>query len=121
MTKRWSPVTPLADDHSSESEDTATGVEESAAPAAPAALERAARSLLEKLQAIRIILAGSHQRESISLRSHENCGRGFQLGVTSVRVHVRVKWRRCRHLLVQKGLVFVVRCFCSSALRTFLL
>ena len=49
---------PLADDHSSDDEDAPTGVEESAAPAAPAvaaAPERAAMSLLERLQAIRII------------------------------------------------------------------
>ena len=48
---------PLADDHSSNGEDTSTGVEESAAPPAPAvaaAPERAAMSLLERLQAIRI-------------------------------------------------------------------
>ena len=49
---------PLADDHSSDSDDAPTGVEESAAPAAPAvaaATKRAAMSLLERLQAIRII------------------------------------------------------------------
>ena len=53
---------PLADDHSSDDgEDAPTGVEESAAPAAPAAPavaaapKRAAMSLLERLQAIRII------------------------------------------------------------------
>ena len=49
---------PLADDHSSDGEDTPTGVEESAAPAAPAAAaapERGAMSLLERLQAIRIV------------------------------------------------------------------
>ena len=49
---------PLADDHSSDSDDAPTGVEESAAPAAPAvaaAPKRAAMSLLERLQAIRII------------------------------------------------------------------
>ena len=49
---------PLADDHSSDSDDTPTDVEEPAAPAAPAvavAPERAAMSLLERLQAIRII------------------------------------------------------------------
>ena len=49
---------PLADDHSSDSEDAPIGAEESAAPAAPAvaaAQERAALSLLERLQAIRII------------------------------------------------------------------
>ena len=48
---------PLADDHSSDSDDAPTGVEESAAPAAPAvaaAPKRAAMSLLERLQAIRI-------------------------------------------------------------------
>ena len=48
----------LADDHSSVSDDAPTGVEESAAPAAPAvagAPERGATSLLERLQAIRII------------------------------------------------------------------
>ena len=51
-------VEPLADDHSSDGEDAPTGVEESAAPAAPAvaaAPKRAAMSLLERLQAIRII------------------------------------------------------------------
>ena len=49
---------PLADDHSSDGEDTPTGVEETAAPAAPAvaaAPKKAAMSLLERLQAIRII------------------------------------------------------------------
>ena len=49
---------PLADDHSSDSDDAPTGVEESAAPAAPAvaaAPESATVSLLERLQAIRII------------------------------------------------------------------
>ena len=49
---------PLADDHSSDGEDTPTGVEESAAPAAPAvaaAPERAAMSLLERPQTVRII------------------------------------------------------------------
>ena len=49
---------PLADDHSSDSDDAPTGVEESAAPAAPAvaaAPKRAAMSLLERLQAIRIM------------------------------------------------------------------
>ena len=52
---------PLADDHGSDGEDTPTGVEESAAPATPAAPavaaapERAAMSLLERLQAIRNI------------------------------------------------------------------
>ena len=47
---------PLADDHSSDSDDAPTGVEEPAAPAAPAvasAPKRAAMSLLERLQAIR--------------------------------------------------------------------
>ena len=49
---------PVADDHSSDSDDAPTGVEESAAPAAPAvaaAPKRAAMSLLERLQAIRIM------------------------------------------------------------------
>ena len=56
--QRQRVVEPLADDHSSDGEDTPTGVEESAAPAAPAvaaASERAAMCLLERLQAIRII------------------------------------------------------------------
>ena len=44
---------PLADEHSSDGEDAPTGVEESAAPAAPAVAEGAAMSLLERLQAIR--------------------------------------------------------------------
>ena len=52
-------VESLADDHSSDDgEDAPAGVEESAAPAAPAvaaAPKRAAMSLLERLQAIRII------------------------------------------------------------------
>ena len=43
---------PLADDHSSDSDDAPTGIEESAAPAAP---KRTVMSLLERLQAIRII------------------------------------------------------------------
>ena len=43
---------PLADDNSSDSDDTPTGIEESAAPAAP---KRTVMSLLERLQAIRII------------------------------------------------------------------
>ena len=46
---------PLADDHSSDDEDAPTGVEESAAPAVAAAPERAAMSLLERLQAIRVM------------------------------------------------------------------
>ena len=46
---------PLADDHSSDSDEALIGVEESAAPAVVAAPERAAMSLLERLQAIRII------------------------------------------------------------------
>ena len=49
---------PLADDHSSDSHDAPTGAKESAAPAAPAVAavpKRAAMSLLERLQAIRII------------------------------------------------------------------
>ena len=62
-------VEPLADDHSSDDgEDAPTGVEESAAPAAPAiapAPKRAAMSLLERLQAIRIIY-GSTPHDSIS-------------------------------------------------------
>ena len=45
---------PLPDDHSSDSDDAPNGVEESA-PAVAAAPERAAMSLLERLQAIRII------------------------------------------------------------------
>ena len=51
-------VEPLADDHSSDDgEEAPTGVEESAAPAAPAvaAAPKRAMSLLERLQAIRII------------------------------------------------------------------
>ena len=47
---------PLAGDHSSDDEDAPiTGVEEPAAPAVAAAPERAAMSLLERLQAIRIM------------------------------------------------------------------
>ena len=46
---------PLADDHSSDSDDAHTGVEKSAAPAVAAAPKRAAMSLLQRLQAIRII------------------------------------------------------------------
>ena len=54
---------PLADDHSSDGEDTPTGVEESAAPAVAAAPERAAMSLLERLQAIRITHGTTHNPE----------------------------------------------------------
>ena len=53
---------PLADDHSSDGEDTPTGVEEPAVPAAPAvaaALKRAAMSLQERLQSIRIIFGST--------------------------------------------------------------
>ena len=49
---------PLADDHSSDGDDAPTSVEEAATPAAPAvagAPKRAAVSLLERLQAIRVI------------------------------------------------------------------
>ena len=46
---------PLANDHVSDSDDAPTGVEESAAPAVAAAPKRAALSLPERLQAIRII------------------------------------------------------------------
>ena len=56
---------PLADDHSSDSDDAPTGVEESVLPAAPAvaaAPKRAAMSLLERLQAIRIIYGSKPPR-----------------------------------------------------------
>ena len=84
---------PLADDHRSDGEDTPTGVEESAAPAAPAVAappKRAAMSLLERLQPIRIIfgssLSGCHHHDStLPLCRSQN-----ELGVTSARVHVRV-------------------------------
>ena len=46
---------PLADDHSIDSDDAPTGVEAPAAPKVAAAPKRAAMSLLERLQAIRII------------------------------------------------------------------
>ena len=46
---------PLADDHSSDDEYAPTGVEESAAPAVTPPPKKAALSLLERLQAIRII------------------------------------------------------------------
>ena len=52
----------LADDHSSDSEDVPTCVEAPPAPAAPAvaaAPERAATTLFERLQAIRIINGGT--------------------------------------------------------------
>ena len=81
---------PLADDHSSNGEDTSTGVEESAAPPAPAvaaAPERAAMSLLERLQAIRIFFSvpNHHHDSTLPLCRSQN-----ELGVTSARVHVRV-------------------------------
>ena len=53
---------PLTDDHSSDSDDAPTGVEESAAPAAPAvpaAPKRAVMSLLERLQAIRVMFGST--------------------------------------------------------------
>ena len=57
---------PLADDHSSDDgEDAPTGVEESAAAVA-AAPKRAAMSLLEELQAIRIIYGAHRHHDSIS-------------------------------------------------------
>ena len=75
---------PLADDHSSDSDDAPTGVEESAAPAVTAAPKRAAMSLLERLQAIRITF-GSREP-------------GCELGVTSARACPRQS--RLRRLLL---------------------
>ena len=63
-------VEPLVDDHSSDDgEDAPTGVEESAAPAAPAvaaAPKRAAMGQLERLQAILSHTGAHHHHDSIS-------------------------------------------------------
>ena len=92
-------VEPLADDHSSDGEDTPTGVEESAVPAAPAvgaAPERAAMSLLERLKAIRIFLRLQATNATASLPPcrawKESCGAqsGYQVSVTNAPVRVRV-------------------------------
>ena len=84
---------PLADDHSSESDDAPTCVEESAAPAAPAvaaAPKRAAMRLLERLQAIRIIYGTHHHHDStLPLCRSQN-----ELGVTSARACPRL-FLRC--------------------------
>ena len=107
-------VEPLADDHSSDDgEDAPTGVEESAAPAAPAvaaAPKRAAVSLLERLQS-----NPYHIREHTTIMTaslpqcrsqNERCG--AQSGTTRARVraqrHQRARAcprqsRRCRLLL----------------------
>ena len=88
-------VEPLADDHSSDDgEDAPTGVEESAAPAAPAAPavaaapKRAAMSLLERLQAIRIIYGSTPAIMTASLplcrSQNERCG--AQSGTRRARV-----------------------------------
>ena len=87
---------PLADDHSSDDEDTPTGVEESAAPAeqaAPAdaaAPERASMSLLER----QVHNPGPGARVSAQRRQR---ARSYPC-----------QSRRCRHLLVQKEFSFVV-------------
>ena len=77
---------PLADDHSSDGEDTPTGFEESAAPAAPAvaaAPERAAMGLLE--QSVSCTVANHHHDSTLPLCRSQN-----ELGVSSAHVHVRV-------------------------------
>ena len=108
---------PLADDHSSDDgEDAPTGVEESAARAAPAV---AARVCLRGCKQSVSYTAASHQRDSTlplcraqrknlwcTIRDREP---GYQLSVTSARVHVRVNrvdvdtcWfsKSCRLLLL---------------------
>ena len=54
---------PLADDHSSDSDDTPTGIEESAAPAAP---KRTVMSLLEAASNPYHITGAHHHHDSIS-------------------------------------------------------
>ena len=74
---------PLADDHSSDSDDRPTGVEESAAPAVP---KRTVMSLLEAASNPYHITGASHHHDStLPLCRSQN-----ELGVTSARVHVRV-------------------------------
>ena len=127
-------VEPLADDHcSDDGEDAPTGVEESAAPAAPAvaaAPQRAAMSLLERLQAIRIIYGSTATNVTASLplcRSHRkkavvhNPGPGARV---SAHRHQRLcscscQSRRCRHLLVQKELSFIVASLSIRSSRCF--
>ena len=88
---------PLADDHSSDSDDAPTGVEESAAPAAPAAAaapKRAAMSLRERLQehtTIMTALCLCVVRKMKGVVHNPGPGEpGYELSVTSARVHVRV-------------------------------
>ena len=57
---------PLAEDPSSDGEDTPTGVEELAAPAVTAAL-----CLLERLQTIRVVFSSKPQHDSTSNRSQK--------------------------------------------------
>ena len=74
---------PLADDHSSDSDDTPAGIEESAAPAAP---KRTVMSLLEAASNPYHMTGASHHHDStLPLCRSQN-----ELGVTSARVHVRV-------------------------------
>ena len=113
---------PLADDHNSDGEDTATHVEESAVTAAPAiaaAPKRAATSLLERLQRIRIIhgnkttnvtapcLCVAHKKKAV-VHNPEQREPGYQLGVASARVRVRVN----RSISTPVGSERVVVCCC---------
>ena len=69
---------PLADDHSSDSDDTPTGIEESAAPAAP---KRTVMSLVEAASNPYHITGASHHHDStLPLCRSQN-----KLGVTSAR------------------------------------
>ena len=72
---------PLADDHSSDSDDTPTGIEESAAPAAP---KRTVMSLLEAASnPFHITGAGHHHDSTLPLCRSQN-----ELGVTSARAYM---------------------------------
>ena len=81
---------PLADDHSSDSDDAPTGVEESAAPAAPAvaaAPNKTAMSLCLRGCKQSVSYTGAHHHHDSTLPL---CRSQNELDVTSARVHVRV-------------------------------
>ena len=73
------PMEPLADDHSSDGEDTPNCVEESAAPPFAAAPKRAAMSLLQRLQAIRIKNGSRPPSVVVSLSIHSVCVNGVAI------------------------------------------
>ena len=111
---------PLADDHSSDSEDTSIGVEESAAPAVAAGPERESRHesswvaasnpydfryQAPNVTAHRLCVVHKSKKAVV-----HNSGPGARV---SVQRHQRARSclcqsRRCQHLLVQKELSFVV-------------